>query len=142
MISAFIASNNPQETDKYTFGFDQKGRRKKTRAGYDDTGSNEGKTEKQQREAFEPRSFNVERLISIISQIYPSATSNNEKQTQTTLFAIPTQQDGGDGKVNKKLKHSKSLRDLMCSAGTASSSSWSLNNSTYRNESMILSTVN
>lgn len=71
LLAAFLASRNPQETDRTTFGNALKGRRKKPRQGVD------GAASSKQQDIYDtravPRAFGLERLLAIYLQILPAA---------------------------------------------------------------------
>jgi hypothetical protein len=112
LIASYIASSNPQDSDKYTFGFNQKGRRKKARMGNDETA--EAVAQKSDGVNHLPRSFNIERLLAISLQIYPAMTISNI---------------GYEGE------------SLVTSAYDKNMSYWSMKKSPFYNESALLTTV-
>lgn len=70
LLASYLASNNPQETDSTTFGSALKGRRKRQRAGQD---PDQEPTQPQSKENLvSPRTFGLERLLAIYTQILPS----------------------------------------------------------------------
>lgn len=80
LLASYLASNNPQETDSTTFGTALKGRKKRLRAGQDpdeDTNIKEN--------VVSPRTFGLERLLAIYTQILPSTSF----QTISTLWWHP-----------------------------------------------------
>jgi hypothetical protein len=71
LLAAFLASRNPQETDRTTFGNALKGRRKKSRQGTDGPASSRQQDIHDMRAV--PRAFGLERLLAIYLQILPAA---------------------------------------------------------------------
>jgi hypothetical protein len=70
LLASYLASNNPQETDSTTFGNALKGRRKRQRAGQDP--DQEPAQPQSKENLVSPRTFGLERLLAIYTQILPS----------------------------------------------------------------------
>jgi hypothetical protein len=71
LLAAYLASNNPQESDSTTFGNELKGRRKRQCAGQDpDQESSQPHSKDSQ--LFPSRTFGLERLLTIYAKILPS----------------------------------------------------------------------
>jgi hypothetical protein len=76
LLASFLASNNPQQTDSTTFGNALKGRRKRLRAGQDPDQESLGSQSKSndQNSLVSHRTFGLERLLAIYTQILPSTS--------------------------------------------------------------------
>lgn len=84
LLAAYLASNNPQETDVTTFGTALKGRRKRLRAGQDpdqinttnssSSNHNNNGSMQTKEQINSPRTFGLERLLAIYIQILPSTS--------------------------------------------------------------------
>lgn len=86
LLAAFLASRNPQETDRTTFGNALKGRRKKARQGTDGVDASKPQDIHDMRAV--PRAFGLERMLAIYLQILP-AVGIARRLTETN----PTSQD-------------------------------------------------
>lgn len=71
LLAAYLASNNPKETDDHVFAFRKKGKRRKEKAGSDSSSQ----------EVMGPKPFTLERLLSIFSQISIIAETNNNSSS-------------------------------------------------------------
>ena len=128
ILAAFLASNNPKETDDHTFGVNNKrGKRKKKKMG---TESDEGSNSTN-------RSFSIERLMSIFSQIVcingnknmgilsDMKGKSNKSSSNTKAFYLEVQNTYGDSDLFSAVSTLVLQKYLLLGPG------WTLEHPTY-----------
>lgn len=88
LIAAYLASKLARESDKYTFGDEKKGRRKRSRGGHDaQTADVPSSGPADASLLYAPRSFHLERLLTIFKHIYETNHRMDEEEADTTHTA-------------------------------------------------------
>lgn len=101
LIAAYLASKVSKESDKFTFGDEQKGRRKRTRGGHDSqlteaTAPSAGESAL----LYAPQTFNLERLLAIFKHIYESNHRMYDAELKTTHTATCSANPGSNVSTN------------------------------------------
>ena len=91
LIAAFLASKISRESDKFTFGEEKKGRRKRSRAGHDAATEAPTNTGADASLLYAQQSFNLERLLAIFKHIYDTnhRMYDAEGQVDSTPSLVP-----------------------------------------------------
>lgn len=87
LIAAYLASKIARESDKFTFGDEKKGRRKRSRGGVESQvdGPHAGASDPSLQYA--PQSFTLERLLAIFKHIYESNHRMYDEESKVTQTA-------------------------------------------------------
>jgi hypothetical protein len=124
LLASFLASNNPQESDSTTFGNALKGRRKRLRAGQDPDQVGTGSQSTDQSSVISPRTFGLERLLAIYTQILPSTAFSTLSTLWWNPLAARHQRDlsqwdestsgpnGGTGETKQRMKSNPMIFEI------------------------------
>jgi hypothetical protein len=110
LLAAYLASKNPKESDKFTFGDSRKGRRKRVREGMDDDGAatDGGGPGPGTHMTHSPQPFTLDRVLAIYRHIYGSHEDSNLRPYGGGKGSTPQREldlDGGDGFFAMVMNH-------------------------------------
>ncbi len=88
MLATYLASKNSKDSDKYTFGGKQRGRRKRIREGQDDSMPEGTQSGSSGVIVYSPQSFTLDRALAIFIHIYSMHEDNrNGPEPDSMIYA-------------------------------------------------------